>query len=317
MQPIKDWIDDLGYSNYKLEVVSADASLRKYYRLILENGDSFVIMDSSLQKDSVYPFIDISVRLLKAVVDIPRVYHQDLAHGYLLLEDLGDTHLSSMLNDMSYKLLYTKSIYEIIKMQNADTTGLDSYDEEFILFEMSLMQEWYIEKYLGVKLNNKGEQLFNNSLQLIKDEMLSQPQGYFVHRDFHSRNIMFKGKGKVAVIDYQDARVGAITYDLASLLKDVYIRFDGEKIIELVLEFKELKGGLQDISDEQFIRWFDFTALQRHIKILGIFARLNIRDNKPNYIENIPMTISYIREAISIYSELKPLGMILDSLKNS
>jgi len=314
MQPIKEWIDDLGYSNYKLEVVSADASLRKYYRLILENGDTFVVMDSSLQKDSVYPFIDISVRLLKADVDIPRVYHQDLTHGYLVLEDLGDTPLSAMLNDMSYKLLYTKAIYEILKMQNADTTGLDPYDEEFLMFEMSLMQEWYIEKHLEVKLNSKGEQLLNSILALIKDEVLSQPQGYFVHRDFHSRNIMFKGKGKIAVIDYQDARVGAITYDLASLLKDVYIRFDREKIIELVLEFKELKGGLQDISDEQFIRWFDFMALQRHIKILGIFARLKIRDNKPNYIDDIPMTLSYIRETISLYSELKPLGMILDSL---
>jgi len=314
MQPIKEWIDDLGYSNYKLEVVSADASLRKYYRLILENGDTFVVMDSSLQKDSVYPFIDISVRLLKADVDIPRVYHQDLTHGYLVLEDLGDTPLSAMLNDMSYKLLYTKAIYEILKMQNADTTGLDPYDEEFLMFEMSLMQEWYIEKHLEVKLNSTGEQLLNSILALIKDEVLSQPQGYFVHRDFHSRNIMFKGKGKIAVIDYQDARVGAITYDLASLLKDVYIRFDREKIIELVLEFKELKGGLQDISDEQFIRWFDFMALQRHIKILGIFARLKIRDNKPNYIDDIPMTLSYIRETISLYRELKPLGMILDSL---
>jgi len=314
MQPIREWIDDLGYSNYKLEIISADASFRKYYRLILENGDTFVVMDSSLQKDSVYPFIDISVRLLKADVDIPRVYQQDLTHGYLLLEDLGDTPLSAMLNDMSYKLLYTKSIYEILKMQNADTTGLDPYDEEFLMFEMSLMQEWYIEKHLGVKLNSKGEQLLNSVLQLIKDEVLSQPQGYFVHRDFHSRNIMFKGKGKIAVIDYQDARVGAITYDLASLLKDVYIRFDRDKIIELVLEFKELKGGLQDISNEQFIRWFDFMALQRHIKILGIFARLKIRDNKPNYIDDIPMTLSYIKETISLYSELKPLGMILDSL---
>jgi len=315
MQAIREWIDDLGYSNYKLEVVSADASLRKYYRLILENGDTFVIMDSSLQKDSVYPFIDISVRLLKADVDIPRVYNQDLNSGYLILEDLGDTLLSDILNDMSYKLLYTKSIYEILKMQNANTTGLDSYDEEFIMFEMSLMQEWYIEKHLGVKLNSKGEELLNSVLQLIKDEVLSQPQGYFVHRDFHSRNIMFKGKGKVAVIDYQDARVGAITYDLASLLKDVYIRFDRDKIIELVLEFKELKGGLEDISDEQFIRWFDFMGLQRHIKILGIFSRLKIRDNKPSYMEDIPMTLSYIRETISLYSELRPLGMILDSLQ--
>ncbi len=121
--------------------------------------------------------------------------------------------------------------------------------------------------------------MLNETLKLIKDVVLSQPQGYFVHRDFHSRNIMFK-RGRVSVIDYQDARVGAITYDLVSLLKDVYVKFDRDMMIELALEFKALKSELRDVSDDEFIRWFDFTGIQRHIKILGIFARLKLRDNK-------------------------------------
>jgi aminoglycoside/choline kinase family phosphotransferase len=126
---------------------------------------------------------------------------------------------------------------------------------------------------------------------------------------------MFAGRGKVSVIDYQDARIGAITYDLVSLLKDVYIKCNREKTLELVLEFKELKGGiLKDVSDEQFIRWFDFMGIQRHIKILGIFARLKIRDNKPAYIEDIPLTLEYIREVIDIYDELRPLEVILDKV---
>ena len=314
MHPIEEWVNELGYREHKFEVVSDDASYRKYYRIILPNNRTFIIMDSSMQVESIYPFIDVSVRLLKAKVQIPRVYSQNLEHGYLLLEDLGSTHLIDILNDNSYKLLYMKSIHEIIKMQNANTNGLEPYDEDFIMFEMRLMQEWYLDKYLWITLDKDEQSALDGVLELIKDEVLSQPQGYFVHRDFHSRNIMFAGRGKVSVIDYQDARVGAITYDLASLLKDVYVRFDREKILELVLEFKILKGGLNDISDEQFIRWFDFTALQRHIKILGIFARLKIRDNKPSYINDIPMTLKYIKETISIYDELKPLNIILDKI---
>lgn len=312
MQQIEAWIDSLGYSNYKIEVVSADASYRKYYRLFLEDK-SYIIMDSSMQVESIYPFIDVSVRMLKANVQIPRVYSQNLQHGYLLIEDLGDTHLIDILNDMSYKLVYTKAIYEILKMQKADTTGLELYDEEFLMFEMGLMQEWYLEKHLGIRLNSNEEKELNELLVSIKDEVLSQPQGYFVHRDYHSRNIMFAGKGKVWVIDYQDARIGALTYDLVSLLKDVYVRFDRDKMLELVLEFKALKG-LKNISDEQMIRWFDFTGLQRHIKILGIFARLKLRDNKPAYIKDIPMTLTYIYEMIAIYPELKPLKIILDKI---
>lgn len=313
MQRVEAWVESLGYSDYRLEVVSADASYRKYYRIFLKDR-TYIIMDSSMQVESIYPFIDVSVRLLKAGVQIPRVYAQNLTQGYLLIEDLGDVHLINVLNEMSCTLLYTRAIYEIIKMQKADTSGLDVYDEKFLMFEMSLMQEWYLERHLGIRLTRQEQQELDNVLHLIKDEVLAQPQGHFVHRDFHSRNIMFAGRGKVWVIDYQDALIGSVTYDLASLLNDVYVKFDREKIVELVLEFKILKG-IKDVSDEQFIRWFDFMAMQRHIKILGIFARLKIRDNKPAYINDIPMTLSYIRENIARYDEFKPLGKILDKIQ--
>ncbi len=319
MQKIEAWVESLGYSNYRLEVVSADASYRKYYRLILEDEKTFIVMDSSIQVESIYPFIDVSVRLLKSNVQIPRVYSQNLQDGYLLLEDLGNTHLIDILNEMSYKLVYMKSISEILKMQKTDTTGLELYDEKFLNFEMGLMEDWFLEKHHNIYLSKEEKQSLNAILELVKDEVLSQPQGYFVHRDFHSRNIMFAGRGKIWVIDYQDARIGALTYDLVSLLKDVYIKFDIKfsraKMLELVLEFKLLKGKeLTHISDEQLIRWFDFTGLQRHIKILGIFARLKLRDNKPAYIKDIPMTLIYIHEMIELYPELEPLKRILDKI---
>ena len=314
MQQIEAWIESLGYRDYKMEVVSADASYRKYYRLILKDK-TFIVMDSSMQVESIYPFIDVSVRMLKADVQIPRVYSQNLQDGYLLLEDLGNTHLIDILSEMSYKLVYMKSISEIIKMQKADTTGLELYDGDFLDFEMSLMQEWFLERYHNTYLTKEENLNLNNVLNLIKDEVLSQPQDYFVHRDFHSRNIMFAGRGKVWIIDYQDARIGGLTYDLASLLKDVYIKFDREKMLELVLEFKLLKGReLAGISDAQLIRWFDFTGLQRHIKILGIFARLKLRDNKPAYIKDIPMTLEYIYEMVELYPELEPLKRVLDKI---
>ena len=312
MQKVEAWVESLGYKDCKIEVVSADASYRKYYRLFIKER-TYIIMDSSMQVPSIYPFIDVSVRLLKANVQIPRVYAQNLTLGYLLIEDLGDIHLINVLNAMSCKLLYTRAIYEIIKMQDADTTGLDLYDDKFLMFEMNLMPEWYLEKHLGVTLNEEEKNELQGVFTLIKDEVIAQPQGYFVHRDFHSRNIMFAGRGKVWVIDYQDALIGAITYDLASLLNDVYVKFDREKIVELVLEFKILKG-IKDVSDEQFVRWFDFMAMQRHIKILGIFARLKIRDDKPAYINDLPMTLTYIRENIARYEEFKPLEKILDKL---
>ncbi len=317
MHPIEAWIkDELGYRDYKLEVVSDDASYRKYYRLKLKDEKTFIVMDSSIQVESIYPFIDVSVRLLKADVQIPRVYSQNLDKGYLLIQDLGDTHLADILSEMSCTMLYTKCMHEILKMQKADTSELEPYDADFLMFEMELMPEWYLNTHLGVHLDAEEQRQLDTIFTLITEEVLSQPQGYFVHRDFHSRNIMFAGRGKVWVIDYQDARVGAVTYDLVSLLKDVYIQFDREKIIELVLEFKLLKGReLEGISDEQFIRWFDFMGVQRHIKILGIFARLKIRDNKPTYINDIPLTLKYIYEVIELYDELKPLKNILDKIQ--
>jgi aminoglycoside/choline kinase family phosphotransferase len=307
MQQIKAWIDTLGYRDYKIEMVGGDASFRKYFRLFV-NEKSYIIMDSSADVDSLYPFIDISVRLLKAKVEVPRIIAQNLQDGYLLITDLGSRHLADVLSPMSVELLYMKGIHEIIKIQEADTTNMDVYDKEFLMFEMSIMQEWYMNEHLHQELNEEEQLVLDNALEMIADEVLSQPQGYFVHRDFHSRNIMMETGRKLVIIDYQDAKIGAVTYDLVSILKDVYVRFDTEQIERLALEFKALKGI--DVSDEQFIRWFDWMGLQRHIKILGIFARLDIRDGKPAYLDDIPLTLEYINEVCSKYEELKPLGKL-------
>jgi len=210
---------------------------------------------------------------------------------------------------MSVELLYTKGIHEILKIQEADTNNMEVYDKEFLMFEMGFMQDWYMKGHLQQELSEQEQKVLDNSLELIAGEVLSQPQGYFVHRDFHSRNIMMETGRKLVIIDYQDAKIGALTYDLVSILKDVYVRFDPKEMERLALEFKALKG--LDVSDEEFMRWFDWTGLQRHIKILGIFARLDIRDGKPAYLDDIPLTLQYIDEVCSKYDELKPLGKLL------
>jgi len=307
MQKIKAWIASLAYENYSLDEIKADASFRKYYRLSVEN-ETFIVMDSSLDKDSMYPFIDISVRLLKAKVEVPRIVAQNIQEGFLLLTDLGTQHLADMLSPMSVQLLYMKGVTEIIKMQNIDTEGMEVYDRDFFLSEMNLMEEWYLRQHQNTFLSEDELQNLDVILNLILDEVFSQPQGLFVHRDFHSRNIMLV-KGKLFIIDYQDAKVGPLTYDLVSMLKDVYVEYDEALIKEMALEFKALKQ--LDVSDEEFLRWFDFMALQRHLKILGIFARLNIRDGKSRYLQNIPLTLKYVLEVCDRYDELKPLAILL------
>ncbi len=307
MQKIRAWVAELGYEKYELEALKVDASFRKYFRLKTE-ASTFIIMDSSLDKDSIYPFIDISVRLLKAQVEVPRILSQNIREGFLLLSDLGTQHLADILNPMSVKLLYMKGIAEIIKMQKIDTEGMEIYDSAFMLSEMNLMEEWYLRQHKHTFLNEEELTNLGKLLDVILDEVSSQPQGLFMHRDFHSRNIMLV-KGKLFIIDYQDAKVGPLTYDLVSMLKDVYVEYDDDLIREMALEFKALKG--LDVSDEQFLRWFDFMGLQRHLKILGIFSRLNIRDGKSRYLDDIPLTLKYVLEVCDRYEVLAPLAMLL------
>jgi aminoglycoside/choline kinase family phosphotransferase len=177
---------------------------------------------------------------------------------------------------------------------------------------MELMEEWYLEKYLGKQLDSEDRQIISEAIDKVAAVVLSQPQGVFVHRDFHSRNIMITPNDAMAVIDYQDARVGAITYDLASLLRDCYIAFDPKAIDDLVLQFRDKKG--LNIDDATFVRWFDFMGLQRHIKVLGIFSRLHLRDGKEGYLKDIPLTLKYVMDIGSKYEETRELVDLLKDL---
>ncbi len=308
MHDIKKWLARTPYKNYELSIASADASFRKYYRL-RDKEKTVLLMDSSLEKESLSPFINITSRLLNAGVQAPYILEKNEEGGYLIIEDFGNTHYLNVLDNKNFKELYSNAVDEIIKMQKADTSNLPVYDKAFLHFEMDLMKEWYLEKKLGVALNAEQEKLIEESLNAISEVVLCQPQNIFVHRDFHSRNIMITADNKIGIIDYQDAMSGAITYDLVSLLKDCYIEYKRSDIEELVLAFRDKIGS--NASDDEFIKWFDFMGLQRHIKILGIFSRLYLRDGKDGYLKDIPLTLKYTLETAGRYDEIKELAKLL------
>ena len=307
MEKIKAWLEDIGCEG-ELLAASADASFRKYYRLN-DGIQSSIIMDASLQKESIEPFVDISFRLRDVKVKVPKVLVQNREEGFLMLEDMGSTHLLEVIDESNFEGFYDKASDTILRMQNADISGLPAYDADFLRFEMDLMKTWYLETYLKRRLSEEQEAELDKILNNITQEILAQPQGCFVHRDFHSRNIMLTPQDGIIVIDYQDARAGAVTYDLVSLLRDCYIAFDPKSIERLALNFRDKKG--LDVDDETFMRWFDFMGLQRHIKVLGIFARLAIRDGKEGYLKDIPLTLKYVRDIAAKYEETQGLLAIL------
>jgi aminoglycoside/choline kinase family phosphotransferase len=268
-------------------------------------------MDASAQPESVAPFVDIAHRLFDAGVRTPKINAFDAEQGFVFMEDLGNTHFSDMIESKK-EIIYPKAVETIRKMQEADTEGLPIYDREFLRFEMDLMNEWYLKEHLGVSLSKEQESLLSDTLEQIADVVLEQPQGLFVHRDFHSRNLMFDCNDDLVVIDFRDARAGALTYDLVSLLRDVYVELDLQEVTRLALHFRDLKG--LDVDDETFMKWFDFMGLQRHIKILGIFARLALRDGKRGYLNDIPLTLKYVLEIAQKYEETQLFAGMLKNI---
>jgi len=306
MQKLKEWLESIECEG-ELELITSDASLRKYYRLkcSLHSG---MVMDASLEKDSVAPFIELEHRLSEAGVRVAEIFSYNKKEGFIFLEDLGNRHLSDVI-ESDFELFYNKALDTLIQMQTVERDDLPLYDEAFLRSEMNLMPEWYLEKNLELTLNDEQKSTINSQFALINKEVLAQPQEVFVHRDFHSRNIMFDCRDDLVVIDYQDAMVGSVTYDLVSLLRDVYVELDPDDVKSKALDFRDKKG--LDVDDETFMRWFDFMGLQRHIKILGIFSRLSLRDGKDGYLKDIPLTLKYVLDVASKYDETKDLVDIL------
>lgn len=269
-------------------------------------------MDAPPPQEDCAPFIDIEKRLIDAGVNAPEIIHQNLSDGFLLLSDLGNKHYLSMLNETNALELYRDAIRALVKMQNnTRTDALPAYTADLFRSEIDLFYDWLLAKHLQINpahYSNNREQL----TERLIDNALEQPQ-LFVHRDYHSRNLMLTNSSNPGVIDFQDAVIGPISYDLVSLLKDCYISWPDEFIEGLINYYLQEPGHrTSSFSATQFQAWFDLMGVQRHLKASGIFARLCHRDGKAGYLENIPQTLNYISALRDDYVELATLCDLLD-----
>lgn len=308
---INEWLTAvLPYSEFNLEVASSDASFRRYFR-VSQHEHSHIVMDAPPEHEDIVPFVTIAEFLDSFHIHVPKIFAKNLEQGFLLLSDLGKTSYLSKLTDDNADTLYQAAIDEIIKMQAAPLGNIDlpSYDRDKLHAEMALFPDWFLQRHLSLTVPDCLDSVFD----LLADNALAQPQ-YFVHRDYHSRNLMLGENNEVGVIDFQDAVIGAASYDLVSLLRDCYIEWPQVKLeqwISYYLQQAQQQNLLTDITPEAFIRWFDLMGLQRHLKVLGIFCRLNYRDGKSGYMQDLPLTLRYVLQVTEKYPELADLHQYL------
>ncbi len=332
-QQLSEWLASLfPGEKFTLAPASADASFRRYFRVAFANRDclrrlsdnamqasqhSLIVMDAPPQQENCRPFLHVGKLFESADVHVPHVYAQDLEQGFLLLSDLGNSTYLDALNVDNAGKLYDAATDALIKIQLASSEHqLPVYDEAMLLREMHLFPEWYIGKHLGITLNAAQQAKLESVFARIVANNLAQPRVY-VHRDFHSRNLMVT-EPTPGVLDFQDAVYGPITYDLASLFKDAYIYWEEAQIIDWLIRYweKARAAGLPVAADfSELYRDYEWMGVQRHLKVLGIFARLYHRDGKDGYLKDLPLVMAYLRAACIRYIDLKPLLNLLDTLE--
>ena len=315
---IQAWLENLfPEQTIRLAPASADASFRRYFRAVLSNGDHYIVMDAPPQYEDCHSFIAIAELFGAAGANTPKVLAQDLVQGFLLLTDLGDVTYLSVLNADNAGGLYNDALDALVSIQRSSRPGvLPDYDRALLERELRLFPEWYITRHLGVELNAQQAQTLDTVFEAILANNLAQAQ-VFVHRDYHSRNLMVS-EPNPGVLDFQDAVYGPVTYDLASLFKDAYICWDEEIMLDWVIRYweKARRAGLPVNADfGAFYRDFEWMGVQRHLKVLGIFARLYHRDGKTGYLKDMPLVMTYLRSASARYRELEPLLQLLDTLQ--
>lgn len=312
-EKLESWLSQNNYDVSSLRVLSGDASFRKYYR-VDKDAISYVVMDCPPDKENLDAFIKISDKLQKAKINVPKLFECNEDDGFLVISDLGDNLYSKKLDKETVYCLYTDALETIVKMQiNTDLSGLDNFDNLYDE-ENKLFTDWFLQHHQKTDLDDSLRSDLSNEFDKINSIIRDIPKT-FVHRDFHSRNLLVTDTNNPGVIDYQDAVLGPVTYDLVSLLKDCYITWD-DGLIEDMLEsfFTRIKSNsINSISDFRY--WFDITGLQRHIKAIGIFSRLNYRDNKNGYLKDVPRTYAYVDKVLNKYEDLSNLNEIFNSLE--
>jgi N-acetylmuramate 1-kinase len=302
------WVfDDLGFAGAGIEPASADASFRRYFRLS-RGGDTYIVMDAPPEKEDLGPFLSVGRTLLEIGLNVPVVLAKDPKRGFLLLSDLGKRQYLDELVAEAADRLYADALGALCVMQtseNETVRDLPPYSHALLMREMELMPEWFLRRHLGLQVSAAERGMLDRLFETLAQSALAQP-AVFVHRDYHSRNLLVTTDDNPGILDFQDAVWGPVTYDLVSLLKDCYIAWPAPQVRAWTLQYREQllsKGFPLGTSESEFIRGFDLVGLQRHIKVLGIFARLYYRDGKSQYLKDLPRVLRYTRDAAADYAE--------------
>ncbi|MFI4885967.1 MAG: aminoglycoside phosphotransferase family protein [Steroidobacterales bacterium] len=315
---LQGWLArDLGLRPARIEPASSDASFRRYFRVVCDDS-TLVAMDAPPETEDVRPYLHVTTLLETLGIHVPHVYEADVSRGFVLLEDLGSTHYLARLGaGGDPQRLYGDALQALAEIQlrgAAAAAELPPYDRAPLARELALMPEWFLDRHLAIELTAGEREMMVAAFEFLICEALSQPE-VLVHRDYHSRNLMVLPERNPGVLDFQDALRGPIGYDLVSLLKDCYVSWPRSRVLEWVSGYRSLlqsRGGRAGGSPAQFVRWFDLIGAQRHIKVLGIFARLWYRDGKPGYLRDLPLTLEYVRETCRLYPELAALSEFLE-----
>ena len=310
-----DWLNNLGYRDYTLSPASEDASFRSYYR-VEQDTDSWILMDAPPEKESCERFIVVANKLRGVKLSAPEIVEQDSAQGFLMLTDFGGTDYLSVLDTKTEGPLYADALAALLKMQTTIECGdLPDYDENLLAQEMDLFRDCFLRDLLGIELDESRQTQWASIKNTLVQNALEQPQ-VFVHRDYHSRNLMKIDNNNPGILDFQDAVKGPITYDLVSLLRDCYIAWPPDRVDQLALDFYEIArvNKLVDVKPANFLRWFNLMGIQRHLKAIGIFARLKLRDAKDGYLKDIPRTLEYIEQASAEENSMIGLHTLISEL---
>lgn len=312
--PARRWlVDVIGPGPMEVTPASGDASFRRYFR-IRRGERSWILMDAPPDREDCRPFAQVGGLLEAAGVNVPRVEHMDLERGFMLLGDLGSTCYLDVLDETNADSLYGDAMETLLAIQEGvPAHSVPPYDRTLLESEMRLFPDWFLDRHLGMPADAARRRVLDRCFDLLCESALEQPR-VFVHRDYHSRNLMLTPTRNPGVLDFQDAVCGAISYDLVSLLRDVYVRWPEARVDGWVASYHEraTRRGLLEVPLSSFRRWFDLMGVQRHLKVAGIFARLYHRDGKPAYLRDIPLTLDYLRTACTRYPELGPLLTLLD-----
>ena len=315
-----DWLAKLEAPITKpdsLRPASSDASFRRYFRVDAADGGTLIAMDAPPPQEDVRPFVQVAELFAATGVTVPDILASDIEQGFLLLSDLGSTTYLKQLNADTAHKLYLDAIQALVQLQvRSEPNRLPAYDRELLRRELMLFPDWYLAKHRHAALTDSQQADLERVFETLLANNLAQAPVY-VHRDYHSRNLMVLAEGNPGILDFQDAVYGPITYDLVSLLRDAYIEWDEEMVLDWVVRYWELarRAGLPVANDiDSFYRDFEFMGLQRHLKVLGIFARLYHRDRKDGYLNDMPLVMQYVRKTAYRYKEFSPLVKLLDTL---